>query len=71
MPELVVIAFDSADEGDRLLTRLDELQRDWLIDLDDAVIAVRRPRAEFASSSRSPHAAKRGRASFRARCSER
>jgi uncharacterized membrane protein len=39
--ELVVIAFASPDEADRLLTRLDELERDSLIDLDDAVIAVR------------------------------
>lgn len=41
MSDLVVIAFHSAEEADGLLSRLDELHRDWLIELDDAVIAVR------------------------------
>ena len=39
--ELVVIAFDSPEEADRLLTRLDQLQRHLSLELDDAVIAVR------------------------------
>jgi len=41
MSEIVVIAFDSPEAADRLLNRFDELRRDWLIELDDAVIAVR------------------------------
>lgn len=41
MSELVVVAFDSPQGADRLLTKLDELERDWLIDLDDAVVVVR------------------------------
>lgn len=41
MSELVVIAFDTPEGADQLLTRLDELKRDSLIDLNDAVIAVR------------------------------
>jgi len=46
MSELVVIAFDSPEQADRLLNRLDELRRDWLIELDDAVIAVRSSKGE-------------------------
>lgn len=41
MSELVVIAFDTPEGADRLVIRLDELERDALIDLNDAVIAVR------------------------------
>jgi uncharacterized membrane protein len=40
MSEFVVIAFDAPEEADRLLDRLDELERQSSIDLDDAVIAV-------------------------------
>ena len=46
MSKLVVIAFDSPEQADRLLTRLDELRRNWLIELHDAVIAVRSAKGE-------------------------
>ena len=43
MSELVVIAFDDPNRADEVLTELRELQREYLIDLEDAVVAVRRP----------------------------
>jgi uncharacterized membrane protein len=41
MSELVVMSFDLPEEADRVLTKLSELERESLIDLDDAVVAVR------------------------------
>ncbi len=43
MAELVVIGFDDPHEADRALTELARLQREYLIDLEDAVVAVRDP----------------------------
>jgi uncharacterized membrane protein len=43
MAELVAIAFDKPDEADRVLTELARLQKEYLIDLEDAVVAVRQP----------------------------
>jgi uncharacterized membrane protein len=43
MPELVVIAFDGPEEADRVLTELSRLQKEYLIDLEDAVIVIRQP----------------------------
>jgi uncharacterized membrane protein len=43
MAELVAIAFDKPDEADRVLTELARLQKEYLIDLEDAVIAIRQP----------------------------
>lgn len=43
MAELVVIGFDNPHEADRALTELARLQREYLIDLEDAVVAVRDP----------------------------
>jgi uncharacterized membrane protein len=43
MAELVVVAFDDVAEADRALTELARLQREYLIDLEDAVIAIRQP----------------------------
>jgi uncharacterized membrane protein len=43
MAELVVVAFDNVAEADRALTELARLQREYLIDLEDAVIAIRQP----------------------------
>src|ERR1700761_8377503 len=43
MSELIVVAFDDANRADAVLTELREMQREYLIDLEDAVIAVRRP----------------------------
>ncbi len=41
MAELVVVGFDSPDEADRVLTELDRLHKDHLVDLEDAVVAIR------------------------------
>lgn len=41
MAELVVIGFDSPNEADRVLTELGRLQKEYLVDLEDAVVAIR------------------------------
>ena len=41
MPELVVVGFDNALDADRALTELARLQKEYLVDLEDAVVAVR------------------------------
>lgn len=41
MSELVVLGFDGIDEADKVLDKLRELEREYLIDLEDAVVAVR------------------------------
>lgn len=43
MSELVVVGFDDLNEADRALTGLVRLQREYLIDLEDAVVAIRQP----------------------------
>lgn len=43
MAELVVVGFDNPNEADRALTELARLQREYLIDLEDAVVAIRQP----------------------------
>jgi len=43
MSELVVVGFDSPYEADRVLTELSRMQTEYLVDLEDAVVAVRRP----------------------------
>ena len=43
MAELVAIGFDGMTEADRALTELKRLQREYLIDLEDAVVAIRPP----------------------------
>jgi uncharacterized membrane protein len=43
MSELIVVAFDDPNKADEVLTELRKLQREYLIDLEDAVVAVRRP----------------------------
>jgi uncharacterized membrane protein len=43
MSELIVVAFDEPNKADEVLSELRELQREYLIDLEDAVVAVRRP----------------------------
>ncbi|MDA5193283.1 DUF1269 domain-containing protein [Govanella unica] len=42
MAELVVIGFDDSEEADRVLTELNRLQKEYLVDLKDAVIAIRK-----------------------------
>jgi len=41
MSELVAVAFDSPDEADRALTGLVQLEKEYLIDLEDAVVVIR------------------------------
>ena len=41
MSELVVLGFDTADKADAVLNRLVQLEKEYLVDLEDAVIAVR------------------------------
>lgn len=41
MAELVVIGFDGPEEADRVLTELRRLQKEYLIDLEDGVVAIR------------------------------
>src|SRR3954447_10688420 len=43
MAELVAIGFDNPQEADRVLTELARLQREYLIGLEDAVVAIRQP----------------------------
>lgn len=43
MSELVVVGFDDVFAADRVLTILLRLEREYLIDLEDAVVAFRRP----------------------------
>ncbi len=43
MSELVVVGFDNTQEADRALNELVRLTKEHLIDLEDAVVAVRSP----------------------------
>ena len=40
MSELVVVGFDTPQEADRVLHELQRLQREYLVDLEDAVVVV-------------------------------
>jgi uncharacterized membrane protein len=41
MADLVVVAYDGEDTADQALNKLRELQKEYLVDLEDAVVAVR------------------------------
>jgi len=41
MSELVVVGFKDAEEADRVLLRLSKLKKEYLIDVEDAVVVVR------------------------------
>ncbi|WP_262027932.1 DUF1269 domain-containing protein [Microvirga sp. Mcv34] len=41
MSELVVVGFDNPNDADRVLTELTRMQKEYLIDLEDAVVAIR------------------------------
>ncbi|MCW5713714.1 MAG: DUF1269 domain-containing protein [Bauldia sp.] len=43
MSEFIVVGFDDMFEADRVLSVLLRLEKEYLIDLEDAVVAVRRP----------------------------
>lgn len=46
MSELVVVGFDDPQEADRVLTEMARLKKEYLIDLEDAVVAIRDPDGE-------------------------
>lgn len=46
MSELVVVSFDNPSRADEVLSELRRLQREYLVDLEDAVVAVRKPDGE-------------------------
>ncbi len=68
MAELVVVGFDNPTDADRVLTELTRMQKEYLIDLEDAVVAIRRPgwrgshqaEREHGEASARPRAAERG-----------
>ena len=41
MSDLIVIGFDSTEEADKVLLKLNSLRKEYLIDLEDAVVVVR------------------------------
>jgi uncharacterized membrane protein len=41
MSELVVVGFENVEEADRVLLRLRKLKKEYLLDLEDAVVVVR------------------------------
>ena len=41
MSELVVVSFEDQDTADKVLNKLRELQKEYLVDLEDAVVVVR------------------------------
>ncbi|MBZ7920250.1 DUF1269 domain-containing protein [Ensifer sp. 2YAB10] len=41
MSDLIVVGFDSPEEADKVLVRLAGLKKEYLIDLEDAVVVVR------------------------------
>ncbi len=43
MSELVAVAFDNVTEADRVLFELNQLEKEHLVDLEDAVVVIRRP----------------------------
>lgn len=47
MSDLVVIGFENTHKADEVLVRLRKLRREYLIDLEDAVIAVRDEKGEI------------------------
>lgn len=43
MSDLIVVGFENSNDADRVLTELGRLRREYLIDLEDAVVAIRDP----------------------------
>jgi uncharacterized membrane protein len=41
MSELIVVGFNDSEEADRVLLRLSKLKKEYLIDIEDAVVVVR------------------------------
>jgi len=42
MSELVAVSFDNVDEADHVLNELTQLEKEHLVDLEDAVVVIRR-----------------------------
>ncbi|NML15703.1 DUF1269 domain-containing protein [Azohydromonas caseinilytica] len=47
MAEMIAVAFDNPTQADEVLDELRRLQQEYLIDLEDAVVVVRRPDGEI------------------------
>jgi uncharacterized membrane protein len=43
MAELIAVGFDDPQEADRVLTELKRLEKEYLVDLEDAVVVIRPP----------------------------
>jgi uncharacterized membrane protein len=41
MSDLIVVGFQQPDEADKVLLKLAQLKKEYLIDLEDAVVVVR------------------------------
>jgi uncharacterized membrane protein len=41
MSDLIVVSFDGQDKADQALNKLQDLQKEYVVDLEDAVVAVR------------------------------
>lgn len=41
MPDLIVVGFDTQEAADNVLLKLAKLQNEYLVDLEDAVVAIR------------------------------
>ena len=41
MSELIVVGFNNPEEADRVLLRLSKLRKEYLVDIEDAVVVVR------------------------------
>ena len=50
MAELLAVAFQNPPDADRVLTALREMQQEHLVDLKDAVVAIRQPAGRQHSS---------------------
>lgn len=47
MSEMIAVAFDTPTQADEVLDELRRLQQEYLIDLEDAVVVIRRPDGEI------------------------
>jgi uncharacterized membrane protein len=45
MSELVVVSYKGEDTADQVLNKLRELQKEYLVDLEDAVVVIRDKKA--------------------------
>jgi uncharacterized membrane protein len=41
MSELIIVGFNDPEEAERFLLRLSKLRKEYLIDIEDAVVVVR------------------------------